>query len=1170
MKRKINVLLFELLCLTTIFGSNIFAKENLTQATVNSLSKVEAKITQTLCNIGNWTFWANHYGQTGHNPFTGSSGGFYPRGTANAVYMDGVIWGGYVREGASPRLRVGGIGYRIGTVPGWIISPGIAVNPDDVRARLYRIRSDWKSLTDSQVKQDAAELNNVAMASVTTDMTQAVISQYKQDWKEWPVDLGAPYYDIDGNGAYNPVLDEDGCPKLPVYNDNGALVDGGDYPGLANADQVLWMVVNDLDEGAVVSHSGSPTIGIELQITLWAYNQPATGLGQIVFKRYRLINKSGTTIDSMFVAQYSDPDIGDYSDDYAGCDPSLELAYAYNSNPVDAEYSKLGLTPAAMGYSLLQGPIVPAPGDIAKFNFKEKENYKNLPMTSFFYFAAGGIWSDPPMGVYDFTLQWYNMLNGYAPTNDTINPTPYTHGSGNNTGQPTKFPLDGDPLLGIGDIDGRGTNMSAADRRMGVCSGPFTMQPGDSQEVIIAIVGGIAPGGNHLLAITDMKNNLNSAKTLYNNGLLALKESHQIRHPLGNTTNLQMQVNFNEIKDVSKAEIDFAPQIGSESSFKLTLFDDGLHSDDGANDNIWGNYISMNNRKYPFEGKLIITRDSGQQIIEEFVKDLRLRPIPLLKDWNVIWENARQDLQVNPNETVRLSFNIYNTDILNSASDITITNCGPSPAAQTILYNRSIPAGGAASNDDFFLTLSAPAEGDSFEYSYRINFNNLSEFVTVTYPLAKWNPHSFYGDTLTVKSIQGSTNHVFPIVADPALLTGHSYLITFLEGQSETSLNWNLKDQNDNIIKADNIEASSDPLFAYPVVDGILFKVVAPSPGVKNYSIPSGTRRFTYLNGAGDFGFESLWGALGWDRPAHFFGSEDKRYPANKLKTVLLKLASVASDGIFSPNDENASYGYRFLRRATQPAAKPEFEPYIINKSSGYAYQNYTKSVPLAAYDVTDPQNPRRLVLGYLENNAPDGLVNGKYWPPYYGNANNTASSGPREWLFIYDVDYTEVVNIDLAVDAISTPNLPIMYMATWARRYETAWSPNYSGEDQFLIIPEEVNSAGDMLIVDAPTGLPAEDIPRTFTLSQNYPNPFNPVTNIKFTLANKEKVKIEVFNVLGQRIRTLIDKPLSGGEYTVKWDGRNDQGNMVASGIYLYRLKAGEFVQTRKMVLMR
>lgn len=93
---------------------------------------------------------------------------------------------------------------------------------------------------------------------------------------------------------------------------------------------------------------------------------------------------------------------------------------------------------------------------------------------------------------------------------------------------------------------------------------------------------------------------------------------------------------------------------------------------------------------------------------------------------------------------------------------------------------------------------------------------------------------------------------------------------------------------------------------------------------------------------------------------------------------------------------------------------------------------------------------------------------------------------------------------------------------------------------------------------------------PESFSLFQNYPNPFNPETQINYALPQDCQVRITVYNLLGQRVRTLVDEPQSAGYRTVHWDGKDEQGVDVASGVYFYKIKAGDFVDSKKMLLLK
>ncbi len=94
--------------------------------------------------------------------------------------------------------------------------------------------------------------------------------------------------------------------------------------------------------------------------------------------------------------------------------------------------------------------------------------------------------------------------------------------------------------------------------------------------------------------------------------------------------------------------------------------------------------------------------------------------------------------------------------------------------------------------------------------------------------------------------------------------------------------------------------------------------------------------------------------------------------------------------------------------------------------------------------------------------------------------------------------------------------------------------------------------------------------LPDGFELSQNYPNPFNPTTKINYAVPAAEHVSIEIINVMGQVVRTLVDEEVGAGQHTVEWDASDDNGSRVASGMYFYRFKAGNNVETKKMTLLK
>ena len=128
----------------------------------------------------------------------------------------------------------------------------------------------------------------------------------------------------------------------------------------------------------------------------------------------------------------------------------------------------------------------------------------------------------------------------------------------------------------------------------------------------------------------------------------------------------------------------------------------------------------------------------------------------------------------------------------------------------------------------------------------------------------------------------------------------------------------------------------------------------------------------------------------------------------------------------------------------------------------------------------------------------------------------------------------------------------------------------NYNGKEQAI----GKNAIGSYKIwakMQMPTGVEDENnLPTQFALENNYPNPFNPTTTIEYSLAKLTDVKVTIFNIRGQRVATLVNARQPQGAYRMEWNARDDYGNRVSSGMYLYRIEAGNFVKTKKMLLMK
>lgn len=451
----------------------------------------------SLLNVNNISMWAYNNGMMERRVEDGAAGATFPAGSTTVTYGAGLVWGGVVNEGTTGELRVGGQTLNAGTVPGRIVRPGVAEHPDNADVRIYRIRRAWAT---ADLRRDASELYGMPISQVRQSEIAALRSQYKKDWLEWPWQKGAPYYERNGIPGYQPDPD-------------GAAGPSTDEPGLAAADQVLWFVVNDLDEQTSRSLYGSAPIGIEEQVTCWAYARPDE-LNNVAYQRYRLIYKGtestppSSFVESMYITKWADLDLGTFNDDLAGSDTMRQMGYVYNSGPVDGEFIKFNLTPPAVGYDLHQGPRVPSPGRQASWDLRRIDGYRNLPMTAFTYFTEESRIADYHLRSATGALEWYNMMRGYR-AQPIEPPACFTNPL---TGQCAAVELTGDPVTFRGWVDGR--EEPFGDRRIALTTGPFNFALGDTQEVVFSMIGGA--GKDNRDAITALKAVDDAAQDAFN------------------------------------------------------------------------------------------------------------------------------------------------------------------------------------------------------------------------------------------------------------------------------------------------------------------------------------------------------------------------------------------------------------------------------------------------------------------------------------------------------------------------------------------------------------------------------------------------------------------------------------------------------------------------------
>ena len=130
----------------------------------------------------------------------------------------------------------------------------------------------------------------------------------------------------------------------------------------------------------------------------------------------------------------------------------------------------------------------------------------------------------------------------------------------------------------------------------------------------------------------------------------------------------------------------------------------------------------------------------------------------------------------------------------------------------------------------------------------------------------------------------------------------------------------------------------------------------------------------------------------------------------------------------------------------------------------------------------------------------------------------------------------------------------------------------DYSGSDSFTftVCDNSLCDTATVLITIHPLSIDETSLPTEYAIHQNYPNPFNPVTTLRYDLPENGLVNITIYDMLGKQVKTLINQTQDAGYRSIIWNATNDYGKPVSAGIYLYQIQAGEYMQTKKMVLLK
>ncbi len=362
-------------------------------------------------------------------------------------------------------------------------------------------------------------------------------------WANWPVNKGAPYVEVNGVPGYQ-----------PGWN--------GDRPGIgfgtSRPAEICFMTYMDYTNCTDSVHIsqislpfGTKPMGAEVQQLAYIYNCP--GFENSYFIRWKIINKSSNVWDSTYIGMANDADVGNAGDDAAGCDSTRDIAFTYNADNLDNGF--YGSAPPAIGSRLIQGPLVHTGNnsDTTVLPYGTFVGYKLLKMSSVNIFENV---NNPCHGDPSGSVSGYNFLRGLDGCgNPLINWV---------TGHSTKFRYSGDACSRLGWVDSLAT-----DRRVIQSSGPLTMNPGDTQTVVMAFV--IGRSTNNFQSVCEMLTSSDAIKNAYYNGMCS---SIIGINPVSNNIPVKYELfqNYpNPFNPATKIKFDIAGTGGG--LVKLTVFD---------------------------------------------------------------------------------------------------------------------------------------------------------------------------------------------------------------------------------------------------------------------------------------------------------------------------------------------------------------------------------------------------------------------------------------------------------------------------------------------------------------------------------------------------------------------------------------------------------------------
>ncbi len=945
------------------------------------------------------------------------------------------------------------------------------------------------------------------------------------DFAQWPVQWGAP-------------ADEQGNPLLL-------------------GDQTLWCSFIDADTSKREVNS-VPPLGAEVHLTAWGWQ----GIDNVIFLHYEIFNKSQTNWENLYVGLFMDPDISPWARDLTGSDSTLNFVYAYETFEDDFLRDNY-----ALGSVMLAPPIVESAGDTAITFWGERLDFRNVPVLAPRYIkGTPDGWQDiGPYKTETIAYEIYNRLQCISTKGEPlINPI---------TGERTNWAYTGDPVKGIGWLD-----TIPRDRRMMLSAGPLNVAPGDSLDFTLALFPNVRH--DRLMGVYDLQRQAVAMQSFFRKKAGLFTEMAAADFGEQNFPVSLRLINSENVK-----QLDFSVELLSDDLTPQDFQPAGRAAD-------FSIQTTVDTATNQMHIKMTATSETisvGNGVIGEIYFSASDQPKNLLAEFII--------------KNIQLT---TETDELISLSPIEgMVKLEKLPAPPRLLT----PADGELINGmkiDFSWTYSEGS--DSNIYLLKLGddvFQHVSNDTLLSIPVSEFVFEDNYpiSRQWTVEIGNYSCQIYSPDTFSLHLPQPQELQFTekigaisppFDSSRMEVFSNYFYQDKKIYFF-ADEWDWHSEAdvrLFLYQTTNDMPYLLKTQSiENCKEVSLfaKNDTLAFIFQNN------ELLIYDVDENFQFHYLHTYHFSHLPLAMKTYRNYLFLI--HGYY--NDKYHLLVYKVNENGTieqvQDFPLTDWKKWNLSTpENGIMTIRWTYLIlafgDWGMFDISDPEAIRLI----CHQTLPAGLATTVALDAAHGQI--FLGSSENE-IFIYDFPHDSTTELIYRESFGMTRRYGKIAPITQMKVYGSEVYFNHLYDSNFQVCyrqPGQPFILNGILAADKPiltknmiydwkrsqlhiyrnlltTNVETKkhNMPSRFALRQNYPNPFNSLTKIRFYLPERSEVSLVIYNLLGQKVKTLIKGMRGPGSFSVFWNGKNDRGEQVPSGMYFARLKSGQKKRVIKLLLI-